>query len=361
MSTTSQRIVRAVAASGGLTRAEVGGLLGLSRATVMRATEQLLEDGVLVEAAGGSAGPGRPAKQLRLPAETLVGVLTWAPGSLTTGVGTLAGELVAAEVHPHAGETLEGLLEVAAGWFGDRALDAVVFGVPAPFRAGAGLPPIPQIQAQQRRFPSWLETDPATRVQATIENDANLGALGELHAGAGRDLDTSVYVKTGPHAAGAGLIIAGRLHRGTAGFAGELSHVQIRPDGPPCVCGGRGCLVSVLRAEFLEPGESLAALSAEEPAPRRFLQDMGRLVGRPLADLVTLLNPAAIIVDSWLGAATEPVAAGIREAVDRHAAPAAAATVEVRAGELGAHAELIGALHLRRLQSLAAIGIGGLT
>ena len=82
---------------------------------------------------------------------------------------------------------------------------------------------------------------------------------------------------------------------------------------------------------------------------------MGRLVGRPLADLATLLNPAAIVVDAWLGSATEQVAAGIRETIDRHAAPTAAETVDVRTGALGAQAELIGGLHLQRLQAMAAV------
>jgi predicted NBD/HSP70 family sugar kinase len=297
----------------------------------------------------------------------MVAVLTWSPGALRTGVGSADGELVGTDAVAHDGETLDGLLDAAAdsigAMLGDATLDGVVFGVPAPFRPGEGLPPIPELRDQQRRFPAWLATDPAPRMQArfgapaAVENDANLGALGERYAGAGRAADTSVYVKVGPHAVGAGLIIGGRLHRGVAGFAGELAHVQVRADGPPCVCGGRGCLVGVLRTDAFDPGSDLRERAAREAAPRRFLRDFGRTLGRPLADLVTLLNPGLVVVDGSLGHALEPVAAGIREAIDRHGAPTAADTVDVRPGELGEHAELIGGLHRWRLHALAEAGI----
>jgi predicted NBD/HSP70 family sugar kinase len=299
----------------------------------------------------------------------VVGVLAWSPGALRTGIGTAGGGLVATDAFAHDGETLDELLDAAAASIGamrdGAALDGVVFGVPAPFRPGEGLPPIPELADQQRRYPAWLASDPAPRVRerlgapAVVENDANLGALGERHAGAGRDADTSVYVKLGRHAVGAGLIIGGRLHRGVAGFAGELSHVQVRADGPPCVCGGRGCLVGVLRTEVFDPGSDLRERAALTAAPQRFLRDLGRTLGRPLADLATLLNPGLVVVDGSLGHAAEPVVAGIREAIDRHAAPTAAETVAVRAGELGEDAELVGGLHRWRARALAEAGIAG--
>jgi predicted NBD/HSP70 family sugar kinase len=365
MASNDKRVISAVTASGVLTRAELGTVLGLSRATVTRVVDRLLDDGALREAAGPAAGPGRPAKALRLAEPARIGVLTWAPGRLRVAVGTAAGELGATNARDHDGESLDDLLDAAAELLGRAPLDGVVFGVPAPFRPGAGLPPIPELEELQRRWPAWLATDPTPRLRAAfgvpaaiIENDANLGALGERHAGASRGVDTSVYIKLGAHAVGAGLIVGGRLHRGAAGFAGELAHVQVRPDGPPCVCGGRGCLISVLRTDLFASGSSITELAAvDEPAPRRFLRDVGRMLGRPLADLATLLNPGAIVVDGALGAATGHVAAGIREAIDRHAAPTAAETLDVRAGALGEDAELSGGLHLWREHALAAAGI----
>ena len=77
-----------------------------------------------------------------------------------------------------------------------------------------------------------------------VDNDANLGALAEAAFGAGRDAGDLVYLKISS-GIGAGLILNGRLYRGSAGLAGELGHVLVDPDGIVCRCGNRGCLETV--------------------------------------------------------------------------------------------------------------------
>lgn len=77
---------------------------------------------------------------------------------------------------------------------------------------------------------------------------------------------------------------------------------------------------------------------------RRILGDLGRMIGRPLADMCTMLNPDAIIVDGTAGPAGESIVGGIKEAVARYAAPA----VDVIAGELGAQADILGGIALAR-------------
>ena len=74
-----------------------------------------------------------------------------------------------------------------------------------------------------------------------VENEANLGAVAELVEGAGRGLRDFVYV-SGEIGIGAGVVLRGELFRGASGFAGEFGHLTIDPFGPPCGCGGRGCL-----------------------------------------------------------------------------------------------------------------------
>ena len=102
-------------------------------------------------------------------------------------------------------------------------------------------------------------------------------------------------MKVGSGCVGAGLVLGGRLHRGVAGFAGELAHVQVYEDGPLCVCGGRGCLIGRLDGTLLQashpsyehppPLEDLLAQAEQGAAgPRRILVDLGRTLGRPLAD-----------------------------------------------------------------------------
>lgn len=74
-----------------------------------------------------------------------------------------------------------------------------------------------------------------------VDNDVNVLALAEWMWGAGRGARSLVMLALGT-GVGGGIILDGRLHRGHAGFGGELGHVPIDFDGPPCICGGRGCL-----------------------------------------------------------------------------------------------------------------------
>jgi predicted NBD/HSP70 family sugar kinase len=83
---------------------------------------------------------------------------------------------------------------------------------------------------------------------------------------------------------------------------------------------------------------------ATSPAAARVLTDAGRTIGRVLADLINCLNPAAVVLGGELGSAGDPLVAGVRESIDRHAGQAGAGAVQVLAGRLGARAELLGAI-----------------
>ena len=91
--------------------------------------------------------------------------------------------------------------------------------------------------------------------------------------------------------------------------------------------------------------------SAGESGTRRILADVGRRVGRVLADTATMLGPEAIVVDGALGPATEPLLAGVREMLDRHTAPVVARTVRLIGGGLGDNAEILGGVALARRES----------
>lgn len=82
------------------------------------------------------------------------------------------------------------------------------------------------------------------------DNEANLAALGELWFGGGAELGDFVHV-SGEIGIGAGIVVDGRVFRGAHGFAGELGHLVAEPGGPPCSCGGRGCLEQVAGQEAL--------------------------------------------------------------------------------------------------------------
>lgn len=376
-------MLEALSWSTSLTRAELADQLRAPKATLAGLVDSLVAAGLVVEAEATADGrrPGRPAKVLMLAGpRPLVGALVFSGGTLTAAVLTFAGEVLSRASAPVAAGAHEeemtgpgpGLLEGALrdAEAAKAQLRLVVVGVPAPVMPGGGPPytlggqgtdaPRPDGHSDVQGPSPDLAGEVARRIQVAtvVENDANLGALAEATFGAGRGTSSFLYLRLA-RGVGAGLVVGGKLHRGATGFAGELGHVQVRDDGPLCACGGRGCLHGILGdalVRAVQPAydkpltfpDVLNLAASGDSGPRRVLEDLGRTIGRPLADFATLFNPGAIIVDSAFAPAAEYLVAGIREALDRYAAPVAARAVSVLGGALGDDAELIGAAALAR-------------
>jgi predicted NBD/HSP70 family sugar kinase len=211
-------------------------------------------------------------------------------------------------------------------------------------------------------LPGWVGLAPADEMSerlgtpVRLDNDANIGALGELAYGAAQGLSDVIYVKAAG-GLGAGLVLGGRLHRGVSGIAGEIGHVRLDDAGPVCRCGNRGCLETMVSApklvDLLQPAydepltvERMLQLGAGGDAGvNRVLDDAGRSIGRILADLSNHINPAAIVVGGVMGR-SDVLLRGIRDSVDRYAQPDTASAVRISQGALGDRAEVMGALVL---------------
>ena len=265
-----RRALEALGWSTGMTRSALALELGMPKGTVAGIVDHLVERGLVVEEVPPvrPLRPGRPAKVLALAGRSpIAGAIVLSGGLLTAAAVSYAGQILSRATRPmstkeaNAGVTGPGkaLLEQALAQAGLRTdeLSVAVLGVPAPFQPGVGLPaPLHDHKGGRARgggpsFVPWLSaglTDELAGrlgVPTLVENDANLGALGESVFGAGRGVDSFVYVKL-VRRVGAGVVVGGRLHRGATGFAGELGHVHVRDDGPLCACGGRGCLSGLL-------------------------------------------------------------------------------------------------------------------
>jgi predicted NBD/HSP70 family sugar kinase len=247
-----------------------------------------------------------------------------------------------------------------------------VLGIPLPFQRGKGVAGLDELSPGIRKglpggpeLPDWLRRDPSAELSAVLgapavaENDANLGALGEATFGAGRGGRSLLYIKF-VEGIGAGLVIDGRLYRGSTEIAGELAHLRVRDDGPLCPCGSRGCLATMLSRpsllSLIQPayGHTLTfpdviTLAAHgDRGVWRILGDLGQTLGRPIADFCVFVNPDVIILDGGLSAAGEPIVRGIRAAIHTRTPPVVGDTVRVRLGSLGDDAEFLGALALAR-------------
>lgn len=203
------------------------------------------------------------------------------------------------------------------------ALEAVGVGVPGLVDAERGmlLSSAGAHVADLHRVPLAERISAKTGVPTVVDNDVNVLALGEWTFGLGRGAASCVVLAVGS-AVGAGIIVDGRLVRGKSGFAGELGHVPIAFDGPPCPCGGRGCLGLYVGGEYMavearrrierEPS-SLLALAGGDPAAitaetifvgaaagdglaRGMVDRACRALGAGVAIAVNGLNPEVVVV-----------------------------------------------------------------
>jgi predicted NBD/HSP70 family sugar kinase len=221
----------------------------------------------------------------------------------------------------------------------------VVMAVPFPARSGQGAPD------RFRGVPDWLRTDPLPAVTglfgrpAAVVNDANLAALGEANYGAGRDCAHVLHVSV-RDGIGAGLVFDGALLTGAHGMAGELAHVQVVENGPFCMCGNRGCLatqtldpivVETLTSRYAHPlsfADVDDLVRNGDVVAVRFFTEVGALVGRPLAAIVTVLDPDVVVIDAELGAASSPFIAGLRGSLDQRCMPGLVERLDLRRGQL---------------------------
>ncbi|WP_344025417.1 ROK family transcriptional regulator [Streptomyces luteireticuli] len=361
-----ERVVRAVRRAGALTQAEIARATGLSAATVSNIVREL-KDGGTVEVTPTSSG-GRRARSVSLSGDAgiVVGV-DFGHTHLRVAIGNLAHRVLAEEAEPldvdaSAAQGLERAEHLVKSLIAHEGIDArkivgVGLGVPGPIDVESGL------LGSTAILPGWAGTNPRDELAARldvpvhVDNDANLGALGELVWGAGRGATDLAYIKVAS-GVGAGLVINGQIYRGPGGTAGEIGHITLDESGPVCRCGNRGCLETFTAHRYVLPllhsahGPDLTAPRMVRLARdgdvgcRRVIADVGRHIGTGVASLCNLLNPSRVVLGGDLAEAGELVLGPIRESVGRYAIPSAARQLEVVPGALGGRAEVLGALAL---------------
>jgi predicted NBD/HSP70 family sugar kinase len=163
-----------------------------------------------------------------------------------------------------------------------------------------------------------------------------------------------LFVKVGT-GIGAGLILGGRIHRGHRGAAGDMGHIQAGPSGVLCGCGNLGCLEAsagggalarMLGEKGHEAANSRDVVRLVRTGNREAIQavrDGGRLIGRVLASMVNLLNPARIMIGGDVAEAGEQLLAGIREVVYQRSTALATNRLEIVNSSLGDSAGVTGA------------------
>ena len=189
-----------------------------------------------------------------------------------------------------------------------------------------------------------------------IDNDANAAALAEWAVGSGRGTRHMIMLTLGT-GIGGGLILDGRLYRGSVGAAAELGHIVIEHDGPPCGrgCDGRGHLEAFASGSAVDAvartryGSESDARDLVERAgrgdgdAREALAEAGRRLGSGIGTLVNIFNPELVAIGGRFAAAGELLLGPAREAAAREALRPARELVRIVPAELGADAGIVGA------------------
>jgi glucokinase-like ROK family protein len=337
-----------------LSRAELAQMTGLTKATVSSLVRELLEAGYVRESGLDAGTKGRPSIQLVLNAE--IGCMIGAEFGVDFISAVLADfsarvlwrqhEAIAASdqnvILPRVIASIRAASDEAA------ALGRPVLGL------GLGVAGLVNVATGTLLFGSslgWTDV-PLRRVLEAefafpvyVDNDANLAALGESYFGAARGYDYVLSVSCGV-GLGGGIVLNGRILTGAAGLAGEVGHMTIDPDGPPCNCGSLGCwemyanqgaLFQRVKAA-IEAGQASALQNAAQAGIEALTvslvleaaqhgdkvalaawRETGWYLGLGLANLINALNPERVILGGSLSLAHEFLLPMVRDVVGQRA------------------------------------------
>jgi glucokinase len=210
-----------------------------------------------------------------------------------------------------------------------------------------------------------------TKHEVTIDNDGNLAAFGEFRYGAAKGARDFLMITLGT-GVGGGMFIDGEPYRGSRGMGGEVGHVVIDLEGPPCPCGGTGHLEAYLgrpaiaargreaAAEYKghaiveAAGGNAADITAEavviaaakgDPVAVSILADAGEVLGRALVGFINVLNPRLVVIGGGIGESAPGLIARAVEVMQAEAL-AGRRDVTVTAAVLGNDAGILGAAAL---------------
>lgn len=192
-------------------------------------------------------------------------------------------------------------------------------------------------------FPGWIRD--RYRVPAIMDNDANAGALGEGLHGAGKGADPLFYM-TLSTGIGGGILAGGRLYRGADSYAGEIGHTVIRPGGPDCLCGAKGCYERMCCGLWLERDHGRPAHELlRDPA---FTDNYVKDLAAGLKTVLMLLNPARIVIGGGIAKAGDRLFTPLRRELSRQMTAWSKARIDVQPAALADDSVLYGAMEIAR-------------
>jgi glucokinase-like ROK family protein len=359
-----------------LSCADMSDFFDKSVPSISKAVNELVEEGFVVEQGYAPSSGGRRPLMYSLKQEALY-ILTVAMDQLSTRIQMVdllnnpVADLVMAELklldNPNSLATLIEYID-------DYILST---NIPKDKIAGIGIGMPGFINAVEGFNYTYLDSgsesltqlvSDKTGVPTYIDNDSSLIALAEQKFGIAKARKDVMVINLG-WGIGLGMIINGEIYRGHNGFAGEFSHIPLSEDGALCTCGKRGCLeaeasmlvvaekaikgikkghISILKhtdedkAKMVGDAIMEAANNGDQFAVE-LLSDAGYKIGKALAILIHIMNPASIVLSGRGAVVGKILLAPIQQALNKYCIPRLANSTELLISDLGFNAELIGA------------------
>ena len=234
----------------------------------------------------------------------------------------------------------------------DDSPGVVGFGSPGVIHPASGI--IVDRTPNVRLTPDFPMRDRLERLlnrRVVIDNDANCAALAEHEAGAAKGARVSITVTVGT-GVGSGIVVGGRIVQGAFGGAGEIGHVPVGSEGPPCRCGVEGCaepmasgagLLARAREAGLELESARAVFESSDPRAAGLVERMIDHLARILGAATQVLNPDVIVVGGGVAQAGEKLFVPLRSALERYTLASHRERLQLVPARLGEQAGVIGA------------------
>ncbi len=339
----------------------------------------MLASGIICETSSSLPTTGRPPINLEVnPGRGMVAGIDMGATHISLMIANCAAQPIReaeiainiADGPEHCLNQADALLHEVAEGAGIEIKDllAIGIGVPGPIQSEAGMVVAPPIMPGWDRFPIRATLEKRWGCPISLNNDAELGAVGEWAYGAGRSTRNLAYIKVGT-GVGAGLLLDGHTYRGASGSAGEIGHLTMDVDGELCTCGNRGCLETLASGPAIarraqrdaasgkqtqlalqDNGAALTARDVAAAASRgdllsqQIIVEAGKHLGIAIAGLVNLINPNMIVVGGGVAQIGDFFLEPVRHEVRRRSLPASVRVVQITTALLGRRSCAIGAV-----------------
>jgi len=373
------RILAQLRDEGALSKAQLADRLHVSRTTIAAEVVRLAELGLAQEAGPAASRGGRRSTLVDLSPEIrFVGISIGATGM---SVGITDGRLAVLATRHRTSDIRQGpevvlatALELVREVLAEAGVDQVMgagIGVPGPVDFNRGVSVSPPIMPGWDGYPVRDAVSRELGCPVVLDNDVNVLAVGEQHAGVAKGAQDFLYVKIGT-GIGCGIVIDGELYRGVNGCAGDIGHIRVEDFGPTCACGNTGCLEAFSGGAALARDAATAARSGRSPALAALLSEKGELsaadvgiavsqgdaqavqliresgrhIGQVLAGLVSFFNPGLIVIGGRVTGLGHALLAEIRGVTYRRSLPLATGNLPIVLSELGDEGGVIGAARM---------------